>query len=52
MKQVCLTEDEILKLPNDYELGKLVRNRLSKEKNSENNIKENEDNQKSEDGGN
>lgn len=52
MEKVCLTEQEILEQPNDQLLGHVVRKKLWEEKKSQNNIKENEDNQESEDGGN
>jgi hypothetical protein len=51
MEKICLTEEEILETPNNLELGEKVRRKLWKEKET-NNIKENENNQESEDGGN
>ena len=52
MDKVCLTEQEILDLPNDFELGHEVRRKLWEEKKSQNNTKQNEDAQESKDGGN
>ena len=46
MITICLTEEEILNLPNDGELGEVVRRKLWKEKT--NNIK-NENSKESED---
>ena len=52
MEKICLTEQEILELPNDFELGQEERRKLWEEKKSQNNTKQNEDNQESKDGGN